>query len=150
MSSFLDTLHTLLGVKGERQSPPCASLLSLLQRLTCTMRLELPVLSFVSVALLILILPGQVRSFSIPSVSIIAWFFFCNLIHGINAILWSGNQSVHAPVWCDICEIFAHGSDCVLIVAYSVCCAPWCYGRPPRLFLVHFSPTGGDHLHSQN
>jgi Pheromone A receptor len=115
MSSFLDTQHTLLGVKEERQSPPRAALLSLLQRLTFTMRIELPVLSFVSIALLILILPGQVHTFSIPSVSIIAWFFLCNLIHGINAILWSGNQNVQAPLWCDICEIFAHCSDCVLI-----------------------------------
>jgi pheromone a factor receptor len=79
------------------------------------MRLELPVLSFLSVALLILILPGQVRSYSIPSASIIAWLFFCNLIHGINSILWSGNQAVHAPTWCDICEISAYGSDCILI-----------------------------------
>ncbi|KAH9977174.1 GPCR fungal pheromone mating factor [Lactifluus volemus] len=74
------------------------------------MRLELPVLSFVSIALLILILPGQVHTFSIPSVSIIAWFFLCNLIHGINAILWSGNQNVQAPLWCDISSVVLLGA----------------------------------------
>lgn len=79
------------------------------------MRLELPGFSFLSIALLILILPGQVHSYSILSVSIMAWLFLCNLIHGINSVLWSGNQAVHVPAWCDICKLLAYGSDCTLI-----------------------------------
>ncbi|KAI0298957.1 pheromone A receptor-domain-containing protein [Multifurca ochricompacta] len=74
------------------------------------MRFELSTFSFLSVALLILILPGQVNAYSIPSVSIIAWLFFCNLIHGVNSVLWSGNQAVHAPVWCDITSLVIFGS----------------------------------------
>ena len=69
------------------------------------MRVELPTFSFLSVALLILILPGHVSSCSIPSVTIIAWLFFCNVIHGVNSVLWFGNQAVHLPPWCDICKI---------------------------------------------
>lgn len=68
------------------------------------MRVELPTFSFLSIALLLLILPGHVSYGSIPSVTIIAWLFFCNLIHGVNSILWFGNQAVHIPLWCDVCE----------------------------------------------
>lgn len=68
------------------------------------MRVELPTFSFLSVAWLILILPGQVSSCSIPSVTIIAWLFFCNLIHGVNSVLWFENQTVHLPPWCDVCK----------------------------------------------
>lgn len=34
--------------------------------------------------------------------SVIAWLAACNLIQGINAIIWTGNSQLHAPVWCDI------------------------------------------------
>ena len=77
--------------------------------LSFIMRVELPASSFLSVALLILILPGHVDSSSIPSVTVFAWLFFCNLIHGVNSVLWSGNQAVHRPPWCDVCEfIYVH------------------------------------------
>lgn len=66
------------------------------------MRVELPTFSFLSVALLILILPGHIDSSSIPSVTILSWLFVCNLIHGVNSVLWSGNQAVHLTPWCDI------------------------------------------------
>ena len=69
------------------------------------MSVELTIFSFLSIALLILILPGHVYSSSIPSVTIFAWLFFCNLIHGVNSVLWSGNQAVHLPPWCDVCKL---------------------------------------------
>lgn len=68
------------------------------------MGVELPIFSFLSIFLLILILPAPIHYHSIPSASIIAWLFFCNLIHGINSVVWFGNQAVHAPAWCDICK----------------------------------------------
>jgi hypothetical protein len=79
------------------------------------MGVELPFFSILSTFLLILILPA-IHYYSIPSVSIIAWLFFCNIIHGINSILWFGNQAVHAPVWCDICMVFIRGIDNLLIL----------------------------------
>src|ERR1700761_2656065 len=92
------------------------------------MRVELPTFSFLSVALLILILPGHVSSSSIPSVTIIAWLFFCNLIHGVNSVLWLGNQAVHLPPWCDVCKfILVHGLGSSLNVP-SFCCASWGHG----------------------
>lgn len=69
------------------------------------MGVELPIFSFLSALLLTLILPAPIHYYSIPSASVIAWLFFCNLIHGINSVLWFGNQAVHAPVWCDICKV---------------------------------------------
>jgi len=69
------------------------------------MGVELPIVSFLSVSLLVLVLPAQVHYHSIPSASIVAWLFVCNLIHGINTVLWLGNQAEHAPLWCDICKV---------------------------------------------
>lgn len=83
------------------------------------MGVELPFLSFLSTVLLILVLPTQIHHYSIPSASIIAWLFFCNLIHGINSVLWFGNQAVHAPAWCDICEGSVQGTDSLLIFSIA-------------------------------
>lgn len=74
------------------------------------MGVELPIFSFLSTFLLILILPAPIHYCSIPSASIIAWLFFCNLIHGINSVLWFGNEAVHAPVWCDISSVVLLGA----------------------------------------
>ncbi|KAF8259096.1 GPCR fungal pheromone mating factor [Lactarius quietus] len=83
------------------------------------MRVELPTFSFLSVALLILILPGHVRSSStsIPSVTIIAGFF-CNIIHGVNSVLWFGNQAVHLPPWCDVSSVVLLGAMVALPGAF--------------------------------
>lgn len=75
------------------------------------MGLELPIFSFLSSSLLVLILPAQVHYCNIPSASIIAWFCFCNIIHGINSIIWLGNQGQRAPVWCDISKSFVQSID---------------------------------------
>ncbi|KAI0053506.1 fungal pheromone STE3G-protein-coupled receptor [Auriscalpium vulgare] len=66
------------------------------------MRAELPAFSFLSVVFILLILPGQLKSNNIPAVSIIAWLFVCNLIHGVNAILWANNVDIRASAWCDL------------------------------------------------
>ncbi|KAI0270664.1 GPCR fungal pheromone mating factor [Gloeopeniophorella convolvens] len=78
------------------------------------MRAELPVVSFLSLALLLIILPGQIKSNTVPAVSIIAWLFFSNLIHGVNSIIWSGNTDEHALVWCDIATVVLHGAMAAL------------------------------------
>ncbi|KAI0318404.1 GPCR fungal pheromone mating factor [Amylostereum chailletii] len=66
------------------------------------MHAEFPTLSFLSIVLLLLILPGQLKSHTIPAVSVICWLFVCNIIHGVNSILWADSLDDHAPVWCDI------------------------------------------------
>lgn len=66
------------------------------------MRAELPVLSLLPILLFLLVLPGQLKSTSIPAISIFSWLIICNIIHGTNSILWAGNVDIHVPVWCDI------------------------------------------------
>ncbi|KAH8984399.1 pheromone A receptor-domain-containing protein [Lactarius deliciosus] len=82
------------------------------------MRVELPTFSFLSVALLVSVLPGHVNFNNIPSVTIISWLFFCNLIHGVNSVLWSGNQAVHLPPWCDISSVVLLGAMVALPGAF--------------------------------
>ena len=69
-------------------------------------------LSFVCAVLLaVFILAQRIRT-SVPRLSIILWLFGYNLIHGINALVWSGNVDIQAPVWCDIGEILIFFFGC--------------------------------------
>lgn len=62
-------------------------------------------LSFVcAICLAVFILVQRIRT-SVPRLSIILWLFGYNLLHGINALVWSGNVDMHVTVWCDIGEI---------------------------------------------
>jgi hypothetical protein len=81
------------------------------------MGVQLPVFSILSIFLLVLILPAQVHHYSIPSLSVIVWLIFCNLIHGINSVLWFGNQAEHAPVWCDICKVAVRAKNNMLTLS---------------------------------
>lgn len=62
----------------------------------------LAILSFVCAVLLAIFIPVQRIRNSVPKLAIILWIFGYNLVHGINAIVWSGNVGIHIPVWCDI------------------------------------------------
>ncbi|KAJ6617172.1 pheromone A receptor-domain-containing protein [Mycena sp. CBHHK59/15] len=68
------------------------------------MLIELPVLSFLcagllAVFLLILVLRP---TFNTSNVSIVLWLLFGNVVHAVNAIVWSSNVEARIPVWCDI------------------------------------------------
>ncbi|TFK50582.1 fungal pheromone STE3G-protein-coupled receptor [Heliocybe sulcata] len=62
------------------------------------MRPELPVVSFVCGAALVVAAAAQRRSLHLPSFAILAWLLVCNLIHGVNSLV---NES-YVPVWCDL------------------------------------------------
>lgn len=66
------------------------------------MRSDLSAISFVCAALLALFIPlARVRC-NVPNLAIVAWLLGCNLVHGINAIIWANNVDIRIPVWCDI------------------------------------------------
>ncbi|KAJ7088261.1 pheromone A receptor-domain-containing protein [Mycena epipterygia] len=58
--------------------------------------------AFIASALVLVPLPWHWRARNIPTLSIIAWLFLCNLTYGVNAIIWAGNVDIVLPVWCDI------------------------------------------------
>ena len=66
------------------------------------MRAELPTVSFLGVAALVLVAPVVASSRNIPVLSLAAWLLCCNVIQGVNTIVWAGNNAVHVPAWCDI------------------------------------------------
>ncbi|KAI1790870.1 STE3-domain-containing protein [Ganoderma leucocontextum] len=66
------------------------------------MRTELPIVSFLCTGLLVLLSPVWLHTRNAAVISLAAWLFCCSLIHGINALLWSGNRAIHVPAWCDI------------------------------------------------
>ncbi|RDX44921.1 STE3-domain-containing protein [Lentinus brumalis] len=66
------------------------------------MHTELPAVSFLCMSLLLLLSPAFLHSRNIAVISLATWLILCNLVHGVNALLWSGNDDVHVPAWCDI------------------------------------------------
>ncbi|RPD76924.1 STE3-domain-containing protein [Lentinus tigrinus ALCF2SS1-7] len=66
------------------------------------MHTELPVVSFLCMGLLLLLSPIYLHTRNVAAISLAAWLVVCNLVHGVNALLWSGNDDVHVPAWCDI------------------------------------------------
>jgi len=67
-------------------------------------RVELPVLSFLAVLSLFVILPLHLRSRNIPFLFAIIWLLVCNIIQGVDAIVWADNALIRAEGWCDLGE----------------------------------------------
>ena len=67
-------------------------------------RVELPVLSFLAVLSLLVILPLHLGSRNIPFLFVIAWLLVCNIIQGIDAIVWANDALIRAEGWCDLGE----------------------------------------------
>ncbi|KDR78090.1 hypothetical protein GALMADRAFT_64716 [Galerina marginata CBS 339.88] len=78
------------------------------------MAVELAIVSFVCAALLAVFIPVRRVRTSIPHLAIVLWLVGCNLIHGVNALLWDGNVNIHIPVWCDIVTKFLLGANIAL------------------------------------
>ncbi|KAJ8456856.1 hypothetical protein ONZ51_g11877 [Trametes cubensis] len=92
------------------------------------MRAELPTVSFLGVAALVLVAPVVASSRNIPVLSLAAWLLCCNVIHGVNTIVWAGNNAVHVPAWCDIvtrillaAQIAIPGSALALVLKLRRC-----------------------------
>ena len=92
----------------QRNSFRVISLIGFSGFLTSTPVLNMPllaILSFVCAVFLAVFIPVQRIRTSVPRLSIILWLLGHNLVHAINALVWSGNVGIHVPVWCDIGEI---------------------------------------------
>lgn len=70
-------------------------------------RIELPVLSFLAVLSLFVILPLHLRSRNIPFLFVIAWLLVCNIIQGVDAIVWAHDALIRIEGWCDLGEWFS-------------------------------------------
>lgn len=66
------------------------------------MRIELPIVSFISLVLVLIPLPWHWKARNISTLAIIFWLASLNLIRGVNSIVWSNTVVVKFPVWCDI------------------------------------------------
>ena len=72
----------------------------------------LPVTSFFFVAVLAVLAFCRPVKSNAALIALVLWSVFCNIIHGVDAILWADNTNIHTPVWCDICEY------CVVVLLY--------------------------------
>ncbi|KAF8239195.1 STE3-domain-containing protein [Tricholoma matsutake] len=66
------------------------------------MHAELPVISFLCFAFLVVFIPIRRVRCNVVNLAIVSWLAGCNLVHGINSLIWSGNVDIRVPVWCDI------------------------------------------------
>jgi pheromone a factor receptor len=62
----------------------------------------LPIIAFISLALVLVPLPIHWKSRNVPLLSIIAWLALSNVTYGINSDIWYGNVKIEDLVWCDI------------------------------------------------
>jgi pheromone a factor receptor len=67
---------------------------------------EIPVLTFISAAAVLLPLPYHWRTGNVPVVALIFWLFVCCFTYGISSVIWAGTARIFVPVWCDIGELF--------------------------------------------
>lgn len=62
--------------------------------------------SFLCAAVLMMfIVVRRVRE-NVAKLALVAWLLGCNLVHGINAAIWSSNADPKAFGWCDVGTIF--------------------------------------------
>ncbi|KAG2361583.1 GPCR fungal pheromone mating factor [Suillus spraguei] len=66
------------------------------------MQTEIPVLSFISAALVLFPLPWYCRAGNIAAMSIGMWLFVVNVISAIDALHWTGAYQIPFLFWCDI------------------------------------------------
>ncbi|EMD35237.1 B mating type receptor [Gelatoporia subvermispora B] len=76
------------------------------------MRAELPTVSFICVALLAGLVPAHwtAQDVRFAMLALIAWLSVCNLIQGVNAAVWAGNDATRITAWCDIVTKLTLGS----------------------------------------
>ncbi|CAL1702974.1 unnamed protein product [Somion occarium] len=86
------------------------------------MHAELPVLSFLCVALLLALAPLHWKSRNVAILSLMAWLMICNSIQGVNSLLWRSDTAVRAAVWCDIASKFRLGGQLALPATCACVC----------------------------
>ncbi|KIJ47232.1 hypothetical protein M422DRAFT_205956 [Sphaerobolus stellatus SS14] len=64
--------------------------------------LAFPIVSFLSVPLVLCSLPSHIRAGSVSIISLIVWLTSLSIIRGVDSIAWAGNSDIKLVVWCDI------------------------------------------------
>lgn len=80
---------------------------------------NLSAISFVCAAFLAVFIPVRRVRCNVANMAIVSWLVICNLVHGINALVWAGNVDIHIPVWCDI-GMFSHPAWSPFSEAYII------------------------------
>ncbi|TFK65314.1 fungal pheromone STE3G-protein-coupled receptor [Pluteus cervinus] len=83
---------------------------------------EFAPIAFTAAASLLLPLPWHWRAGNIATLSIIFWLFVCNVIYGVDAIIWSEGVRIIALVWCDITTKLIIGANFALPAACLCVC----------------------------
>ena len=68
------------------------------------MQYQLPVMSAIAAALIVVSLPSQWRARNVAIVVFIIASFLLHVFNVANSIVWAGNVDNVAPIWCDFCE----------------------------------------------
>ncbi|KZT68611.1 hypothetical protein DAEQUDRAFT_671191 [Daedalea quercina L-15889] len=101
------------------------------------MAAALAAVAFLCVVVLVCLLPAYWASRNIAMLALIWWLVLCNVIQGINAVVWAGNVDVRIPVWCDI------GTKLLLGVRLAVPATCLCLSNRVRHLLTTGDAKGG-------
>nr|AGL07728.1 pheromone receptor [Lentinula edodes] len=66
------------------------------------MLVALPIVSFFCVVILGVFAAGPRIRTDVAQLALVLWLLVCNLIQGINSLVWAGNTDIHVPRWCDL------------------------------------------------
>lgn len=66
------------------------------------MLVALPIVSFFCVVILGAFAAGPRIRTDVAQLALVLWLLVCNLIQGINSLVWAGNTDIHVPRWCDL------------------------------------------------
>ncbi|KAJ7616405.1 fungal pheromone STE3G-protein-coupled receptor [Roridomyces roridus] len=77
---------------------------------------------FVASFLILVTVPHHWRVRNCATLSLIAWLLAFDLVHGVDAAIWSGNVDIVAPVWCDIATKIILGAK-TSVTGCSLCLA---------------------------
>ena len=69
-----------------------------------------PILNLLFAILVTLLLPWRFRALSTAVRMYILWIALSCICRAVNSTVWRNNVNDVAPVWCDICTLFFHGS----------------------------------------
>ncbi|KAI0946020.1 hypothetical protein AcV7_010110 [Taiwanofungus camphoratus] len=95
------------------------------------MRAELPIVSFVCAVLLMGLVPAHWTSRTVALPSLMVWLFTCNIIQGVNTVIWARSTAVQIPAWCDIATKILLGArvalpaSCLCLCRHFLNRSPW-------------------------
>lgn len=79
-----------------------------------------PVLAFLGFIVSLIPLPWHLQAWNSGTCSYMIWVALSCLVVFVNSVVWHGNVTNWAPVWCDICKAISFGDITFHMIHYDL------------------------------